>query len=510
MTGEGPLVLARFGEFEIDEARFELRRVGRPVRVQPKVLDLLLYLVRHRDRVVTKEELFAGVWSGVTVAEGSLLQAISVARRLVGDSSESQRYIRTIRGRGFQFVADVVATSGAGLGAALAAATARPASAGDAGSISLELDVDTVENGRPSSIPLAPQLVVLLHADDAALGGARHSLANVDEVEIARGKKRSVDRVNEAITRRLVLRLPGEAVSRSHARIVRTHDAWYVVDGGSKNGTIVNGRRIERELLGDGDVIECGRTHLLFRAAVASPRDLPDDVDGAERGDVHSSLVPELVGRRHLLSRIARTDLAILVAGEAGTRKETVARDLHERSGREGAFVPVRCGAFARAGAETPFDEVFGEGSAAAGGTIFLDHVEDASPEAQATLVAALSRPSASAVRVMASSSVNLEERIAAGSFRRDLHTCLAGYVLVLPPLRERASDFGLLIGQLLSELGLGSATFDSEAARALISYAWPGNVRELRQCLASALTLSGGTRVTIDHLPVQVVRASP
>jgi DNA-binding winged helix-turn-helix (wHTH) protein/tetratricopeptide (TPR) repeat protein len=97
----------RFGDFELSEPLFELRRRGTPVPVQPKVLDLLLHLVRDRDRVVSKAELLAALWRDVVVTEASLSKAVSAARRALGDGADEQRHIRTVRGRGFRFVAAV-------------------------------------------------------------------------------------------------------------------------------------------------------------------------------------------------------------------------------------------------------------------------------------------------------------------------------------------------------------------------------------------------------------------
>ncbi len=94
----------RFGDFELSEARFELARGGVALHVQPKVLDLLLYLVRHRDRAVPKAELLSAVWPDVVVSEASLDKAVAGARRALGDA---RRHIVTVRGRGFRFVAAV-------------------------------------------------------------------------------------------------------------------------------------------------------------------------------------------------------------------------------------------------------------------------------------------------------------------------------------------------------------------------------------------------------------------
>lgn len=97
-----------FGEFELDPDRYELRdREGEAVRVEPKVLELLAYLIRHRDRVVAKDELFEAVWEGRVVGESALTRCVYQARRALGDSTSDQRIIRTVIGRGYRFVADV-------------------------------------------------------------------------------------------------------------------------------------------------------------------------------------------------------------------------------------------------------------------------------------------------------------------------------------------------------------------------------------------------------------------
>src|SRR5262247_455735 len=99
-------MLLTFGPFELDDRRFELRRAGEPVAVQPKVLDFIMYLAKTRDRLVSKEEIFAAVWDGVVVTEASLSKAVSEARRVLHDSASDPRIIRTVHGKGFRFVVD--------------------------------------------------------------------------------------------------------------------------------------------------------------------------------------------------------------------------------------------------------------------------------------------------------------------------------------------------------------------------------------------------------------------
>ena len=80
-----------FGEHELDEERFELRQSGTAVLLQPKVLELLLHLVRHRDRVVSKREILECVWPDSVVTDGSIARAVSLARRAVGDRAADPR-----------------------------------------------------------------------------------------------------------------------------------------------------------------------------------------------------------------------------------------------------------------------------------------------------------------------------------------------------------------------------------------------------------------------------------
>lgn len=96
-----------FSDAELDEARFELRRRGAPIPVQPKAMRLLFYLVQHRHRVVSGDELLAELWRGETVCRGSLKRAVRLARRALGDDGARQARIRTVRTYGYQFVAQV-------------------------------------------------------------------------------------------------------------------------------------------------------------------------------------------------------------------------------------------------------------------------------------------------------------------------------------------------------------------------------------------------------------------
>jgi DNA-binding winged helix-turn-helix (wHTH) protein/tetratricopeptide (TPR) repeat protein len=100
-------MLFAFDDFTLNLDALELRRRGVPIALQRLPLDLLLYLVRHRDRVVTKDELFEQVWKGIAVGDGALNQAIAVVRRALGERRSEPRLIQTVRARGYRFTGEV-------------------------------------------------------------------------------------------------------------------------------------------------------------------------------------------------------------------------------------------------------------------------------------------------------------------------------------------------------------------------------------------------------------------
>jgi DNA-binding winged helix-turn-helix (wHTH) protein len=93
-----------FEDFALDPERRELRRGANLIAAEPQVFDLLEYLIRHRERVVSKDDLLAAIWHGRIVSESALTTRINSARAVVGDSGDSQRLIKSLRGKGFRFV----------------------------------------------------------------------------------------------------------------------------------------------------------------------------------------------------------------------------------------------------------------------------------------------------------------------------------------------------------------------------------------------------------------------
>jgi len=103
----GAAMIFVFADCELDLTRFELRRAGTVQSIEPQVFDVLAFLLRERDRVVTKEELFDTVWGNRFVGESALTTRVKAARRAIGDNGQAQRLIRTVHGRGYQFIGEV-------------------------------------------------------------------------------------------------------------------------------------------------------------------------------------------------------------------------------------------------------------------------------------------------------------------------------------------------------------------------------------------------------------------
>ncbi|MCO4770182.1 MAG: sigma 54-interacting transcriptional regulator [Deltaproteobacteria bacterium] len=311
------------------------------------------------------------------------------------------------------------------------------------------------------------------------------------------------------------LALADSAVSRAHASVQRAGDSWFAVDDGSRNGTIVNGRRSQRAVLEHGHVLRVGETILLFQTLTVRPDERLVPQSGVLLGP---SLAMERV--RGQIAEVASSDIPVLILGPSGTGKELVASELHSQSGRSGAFVPVNCGALPRDLAES---ELFGHEAgaftgaakaapglvrAADGGTLFLDEIGELPPELQAKLLRVLAtgevRPVGSAkathvkARIVAATHRDLERGVVDESFRGDLLARLRGWTIELPRLSERPSD---ILG-IAHALEGGSLRLDADVAEALLLHDWPWNVRELRQVLDAAKVRAGGASLTLRHLP--------
>lgn len=104
----------RFDDFEFDLSARAVRKAGKPIAVEPKVFDLLHALMRNRRIVTRRDVLLSEIWPSVVVSEASLSRLVKEARRLIGDSGQEQRLIRTVRGTGYQFVGHITEPAAGG------------------------------------------------------------------------------------------------------------------------------------------------------------------------------------------------------------------------------------------------------------------------------------------------------------------------------------------------------------------------------------------------------------
>jgi len=119
-----------FENYSLDTDRRELRRGTEAVAVQPQVFDVLAYLISHRERVISNDDLIASVWNGRIVSESTLSSRITAVRQAIGDSGERQRLIRTIPRKGYRFISEVRENLEAGDGLEATAKNTAGAAAG--------------------------------------------------------------------------------------------------------------------------------------------------------------------------------------------------------------------------------------------------------------------------------------------------------------------------------------------------------------------------------------------
>ena len=313
------------------------------------------------------------------------------------------------------------------------------------------------------------------------------------------------------------LTLPDPTVSRLHAHVdIRTDGAW-VRDAGSKNGTWINGVRVESARLEHGVVLRVGSTDL-FAAYDAEPT-------AVKLWPVASfgPMVGSSAAMRQLFVKLdlaARSDGTVVLTGETGTGKELAAMAIHGASPRASApFSTIDCGAIAPSMLDA---ELFGWGEdglagargaragaieAADGGTVLLDEVGELPIELQPKLLRVIesrtlrrlgeNEPRRVDVRFLAATHRDLREMVNDGTFREDLYFRLAVLPIHVPPLRERLDDIPLLIERFAPEEmrdRIGPEVLGQLAARP-----WPGNVRELRNVVERALAF--GDAVPIREL---------
>ena len=229
------------------------------------------------------------------------------------------------------------------------------------------------------------------------------------------------------------------------------------------------------------------------------------------------------------ISQVARANTTVLIRGESGTGKELIAHAIHYNSQRaRKPFVKVSCGALPETlieselfgyekGAFTGADQrKKGRFELAEGGTLFLDEIGEINLATQVKLLRVLqereyerlggNEPIKSNVRLIAATNKPLEDAIAAGTFRADLHYRLNVFTIFVLPLRERKTDITLIAEHFLekyaNEHGKQIRRISTPAIDMMMSYHWPGNVRELENTIERAVLVCDGNVIHGHHLP--------
>ena len=337
-----------------------------------------------------------------------------------------------------------------------------------------------------------------------------------------------------------------DSVSRRHARLSFSR-GWRVEDLGSRNGTVVDGRKLharEAAPLAPGSVVRFGFATAVLQLAEPARLVAPNEPRGngsaatAFAREATTGYVVRDEAMRALYAMIdlvAPSPLPVLIVGETGVGKELFARAIHTRSARASrAMVQINCAAIPAGMLES---ELFGyERGAftgatqnkaglletASGGTVLLDEIGELPLALQPKLLRVLEtgecqrlgavRPRAIDVRIVSSTNRDLREAVAAGEFRADLYHRLNGAPIRIPPLRERRADIVPLAehfaARMARTLGQEETTIAADADALLEAYPWPGNVRELKNVIERAVVLTRKGRIEAASLDLESTRA--
>jgi two-component system, NtrC family, response regulator HydG len=229
---------------------------------------------------------------------------------------------------------------------------------------------------------------------------------------------------------------------------------------------------------------------------------------------------------------VAPTNYCVIIFGETGTGKESVAHAIHNKSNRrDKPFIAMDCGALSK---ELAGSELFGHEKGAFtgaimskaghfelanGGTLFLDEVANLSYEIQVSLLRVLQERKAKRigsnkeidldVRIIVASNENLYDAVQKGRFREDLYHRFNEFSIHIPPLRERGKDIMIFANHFLSiankELGKSITSFSEEVVSSFLNYQWPGNLRELKNVIKRAALLTDGDTIVTKALPMEI-----
>lgn len=481
-----------FGDCELEVSTRSLEREQTSVAVEPKVFDLLVYLIEHRSRVLSHEELLDAVWPGVAVAPAAIARAIKEARRSVGDDGRRQSIIATVHGRGYRFVAQVSEAS-------------QPRTTIAAPLSALDSPVPSGESTRPGAGSTAGAAWGNCESPGIVWLFPRHVRPEPWPQRAALLYGRSTE---------CAVTLLCKDASRRHAQVFRDGPIYVLRDLDSMNGTFVNGERVRQAPLRVGDVVRMG--------------DSVGCVVPTFEGQAYtpSELAPGLIGSAALaralspLRTAGRETRPVVLVGEAGTGKDLATRALAYWSPRSGPWLALECSSLSREEVTARLSGGPGRPgllAAAEGGTLVLDHITDLACDVQAMLHSTLARgqPDArtssprSNARIVVTSRQPLEQAVAQGRLLPELHARFEGVLVQIPPLRDRIEDVPALFAHFVRVACGGSTmTLSAGLIEHLCLYAWPGNVRELEATVRDLLLKYGHEHaLRSSHLPAATRR---
>lgn len=358
--------------------------------------------------------------------------------------------------------------------------------------------------------------LTVVHSSDSSILGRVYPIG--DGLCIGRQSQTGVD-----------IAIDDRLLSRRHASIapLGSSSVHELIDHDSRNGSFVDGVRVQRSHLSEGTILRLGVT--LFELT----RDTGEEVKVVEPplGEQRDAFVGRSVAFRELLAVLdaaAEDDEPVVITGEPGSGKTSATSYLHQKRAPDASMVTVSCGSGPTLRPVDLFggvDEAAGDAplegflTSAAGGTIVLDEVDLLEPELQKGLLEVLETKRFHPVgsdetrglkaRVVATTGANLEAAVEAGVFDRELHQALAVHAIDLPPLRARRCDIPAMAQHFL-RLEEPNRRFDWSATflEKLLLYDWPMNVRELRTVMRRLTMVEEEIKTLRSaHLPKDIRR---
>ncbi len=241
--------------------------------------------------------------------------------------------------------------------------------------------------------------------------------------------------------------------------------------------------------------------------------------DGFVRG-----MSPAMSTLESVLQEIATTNIPVLLVGECGTGKQTFAHRIHLLSNRSSErLIKISCAAARAESLATELGLEPGnreDGHHEVGGTAFFDEISELEPLCQRTLLCALPDGEASPrhgilrARLISTTSVNLDEEMQAGRFRRELYYRINGVCLRLPALRERKEDIPLLADVFLLkhtvQFGRAHRSLSARTLDTFMEYSWPGNIRELENVVKRIVALNDEVLAISELYRTRIVPTAP